>query len=67
MNRKAIGCWPFFKVFFSLKTILTEARGHVKTAVVMKLANVSRVVAEKAIKQADGFVKQAIECAKKEV
>ncbi len=47
--------------------ILVEAGGHVKTAVVMKMAKVSRIKAENAIKNADGFVKQAIDFAKKEV
>ena len=35
-----------------------------KTAVVMNIANVSRIEAEKALKQSSGFVRQAIEQAK---
>jgi N-acetylmuramic acid 6-phosphate etherase len=40
---------------------LTEAGGHVKTALVMIIANVSALEAKEKLKKADGFVRQAIE------
>ena len=45
--------------------ILKDAGGHVKTAVVMKLACVNRTTAEKALKQVKGFVRQAITICKR--
>lgn len=40
---------------------LKEANGHVKTALVMILANVNRSEAERRLAASDGFVRQAIE------
>ncbi len=45
--------------------ILSEANSHVKTAVVMKIANVTRLNAEKTLKTTNGFVRQALELIKK--
>jgi len=44
---------------------LTEANGHVKTALVMIKAGVSATEAHKRLKKSDGFVRQAIENKKK--
>lgn len=44
---------------------LGKAGGHVKTALVMKLAGVSAVRARKLLKQEDGFVRGALEAAEK--
>lgn len=41
--------------------ILKEANGHVKTAIVMSLSNVSADVAKQKLKAADGFVRKALE------
>jgi len=41
--------------------LLTEAGGHVKTALVMELASVSREEAQQRLERADGFVRKAIE------
>jgi N-acetylmuramic acid 6-phosphate etherase len=42
------------------QNLLLQANGHVKTAVVMYLADVDREFAEKALKESEGFVRQAI-------
>lgn len=44
---------------------LNEASGHVKTALVMILAGASRIEALESLRKADGFVRKAIEFAKK--
>jgi N-acetylmuramic acid 6-phosphate etherase len=46
--------------------VLVEAGGHVKTALVMLLAEVGPEAARQALREAEGFVRRAIELAKKE-
>jgi len=43
------------------QNLLLKANGHVKAAVVMCLADVDKNLAEEALKESDGFVRQAIE------
>jgi N-acetylmuramic acid 6-phosphate etherase len=45
--------------------LLKKANGHVKTAIVMNIANITKLESDEFLKQANGFVRQAIELAKR--
>ena len=49
--------------YIDAEKILTDAGGHVKTALVMILAKVDRSAAQNALRKSQGFVRQAIKLA----